>query len=212
MSGSPQGRYLQRRHPRQNHPRGRPVREYRIGNRLVSRTTYYRHMQESREDIPSDSSSSEGSSPHSTDSSEPSHIDSSISSDESPIRPDLGPGSPRTSSPISVSDPLNSPPYHSPSDEAHDFDSHCVTVNMWEVGVGFVEGRIPEPTCHIPNLAWVIESEVVGLQSDLDAANVPISVQDKILQRLFKKRPRNQHEQPQDYMGMGLVQLVATAG
>ena len=83
---------------------------------------------------------------------------------------------------------------------------------MWEWTCGRLVGRIPQPIVHEPNLACVIQTEVIGLQSELDAANVPLGIHDKIFKRLCKKKADYQHGQPQDYTGMGIAQLVATAG
>ena len=73
-------------------------------------------------------------------------------------------------------------------------------------------GQIPSPSHEAPSLPSVIEDEVIGLQSLLDRANVPLSIQDKVLQRLFKRIPHNEHEEPQDYTKMGIVQLIGIVG
>ena len=84
-------------------------------------------------------------------------------------------------------------------------------VDMWQSDVGFVEGQIPSPTHEAPSLPSVIEDEVIGLQSILDRVNVPLSIQDEVLQRLFKRVPHNESEEPEDYTKMGIVQLIGIA-
>jgi hypothetical protein len=49
----------------------------------------------------------------------------------------------RTSSPTSVYDPMNSPPYQLPLSDAHDFESNLTRVDMWKASVGFVEDEHP---------------------------------------------------------------------
>ena len=83
---------------------------------------------------------------------------------------------------------------------------------MWQSGVGFLGGQIPSPSHEAPSLPSVIVDEVIGLQSILDRANVPLSIQDEVLQQLFKRIPHNERTEPEDYTKMGIVQLIGITG
>ena len=189
--------------PQRQHASMEPRHEqtYRIGNRIVSRATYFRHLQQRREEIHSNPSSSDKSSSESSRSLESLNEDTSTPSTHASSEDIPSERSGRFPLPIS---PISS--------------SHVspgiadLGVDMWQSGVGFVEGQIPSPTHEAPSLPSVIEDEVIGLQSILDRANVPLSVQDEVLQRLFKKVPHNEREEPKDYTKMGIVQLIGIAG
>ena len=181
--------------PQRQHPSTEPHHEqtYRIGNRVVSRATYFRHMQQRRKEIHSDPSSSDKSSPESSRSLESLYEDTSTPSTHASSEEIPSERSGRFPSPVSprITD---------------------VGVDMWQSGVGFVEGQIPSPTHGAPSLPSVIKDEVIGLQLVLDRANVPFSVQDEVLQRLFKRIPHNERAEPEDYTKMGIVQLIGIAG
>ena len=159
-------------------------------------------MQQRREEIDSDPSSSDKSSPQSSRSLESLNEDTSTpsthaSSEEIP--------SERSGSfPLPIS-PILSSSLISPG-------VADLGVDMWQSGVGFVGGQIPSLSHEAPSLPSVIEDEVIGLQLVLDRANVPLSIQDKVLQRLFKRIPHNEREEPEDYTKMGIVQLISIAG
>jgi hypothetical protein len=65
---------------------------------------------------------------------------------------------------------------------AYEFNPHQGGVDMWEAGVGFMGGRVPQVASQKLNLACMIEREVIGLQSDLDAGHVPV-----VFKRRFSK-------------------------
>lgn len=179
-------------------------KQYFYGGKRVSESTYYRRRAESNDDTSSEDVATP-SYPLPPPSSVP--LTSSPSSPSSNTFPILG----NEDSPSSVGHG-NSPAVDSPapplSPPGGPWEDE---VDIW-ASVGFVDGIIP---CHAPpqmDLVKTIENEVVGFQGDLDASNVPITVQSKILERIFKKKPVNQHEGPHDYGGMGLAQLITLAG
>ena len=61
-------------------------------------------------------------------------------------------------------------------------------------------------------MSQLIETEILGLQANLDAAYIPINVQEKIFQRFFTRTNQTQEEQVLNFSKMGLGQLVHIAG
>jgi len=75
---------------------------------------------------------------------------------------------------------FNVPPIFSPEGGIEDFEFHIEEVDMLAT-IGFIDGRIPHYLPQEPDVYQSIESKVTGLQANLDATNVPIAIQDKIL-------------------------------
>ena len=157
-------------------------------------------MQQRREEIHSDPSSLDKSSPESSRSLESLNKDTST--------PSIHASSEEIPSQRSGRFPLPLSPISSSRISLGIAD---LGIDMWQSGVGFVGGQIPSPSHEAPSLPSIIEDEVIGLQSLLDRINIPLSVQDEVLQRLFKRIPHNEREEPQDYTKMGIVQLIGIA-
>jgi hypothetical protein len=184
---------------------------YTLHGRIVSRSTYYRWRAANRDDIPSSNSS--GSNHSSSSSTESSSKSSSTSSSTPPVTRIVEYSN---SSSEASSENLSERQSYDGVDVGIEHEvEFCPGVepelDTW-ANIGFVDGRIPEPAPTGQDLAQVIENEVVGLQHDMDNANVPITVQEKIFKIIFKKRLEENHGQPQNYKGMGLGQLITFAG
>ena len=185
---------------------------YILHGRRVSRATYYRWRAANRDDIPSDTS---GSNHSSSPSNEPSPQSSPTSSSTPPVRR-IEYSNSSSESREANSGNLSEPHSHDGVDVGIEQEVELgpgvePDLNTW-ANIGFVDGRIPEPAPTRQDLAQSIENEVVGLQHDMDNVNVPITMQEKIFKVIFKKKHEDHHGQPQNYKGMGLGQLITSAG
>jgi hypothetical protein len=178
-------------------------KRYSFAGKEVEKRTYYRRVAESRDDT----SSEDVEMPSNPLSIGPSSSSTSSSSPPSTSFPIVG----SEDSPLSV-EPSNSPAIHSPAPTLSPLGGPSQDEVDIFAGVGFVDGMIPRHAPTPIDLVQTIEKEVLGFQGDLDAANVPITVQSKILERIFKKTSVNQHAGPSNYDGMGLAQLIHMAG
>ena len=184
---------------------------YILHGRRVSRATYYRWRAANKDDIPSDTSRSNHSS---SPSNKPSPQSSPTSSSTPPVRR-IEYSNSSSESKEASSRNLSEPHSHDGVDVGIEQDVELgpavePELNTW-ANIGFVDGRIPELASTKQDLAESIENEVVGLQHDMDNANVPITMQEKILKIILKKKHEDHHGQPQNYKEMGLGQLITLA-